>query len=135
MFVMQKVTNAQGQPVPAWLLFWSLFGASNQLLAALTLLTVTVWLWRTRRQRWVWIVTGIPTVWMYAMSMWALGSMTYAKLLPYLKGESPFDVVPWIGLVLISLALLMLIEAILVIASSLGGGAGGGRKPVAVGAR
>ena len=34
---------------PVWQIFWNLFGASNQLLAALTLLGVTVWLWRTRR--------------------------------------------------------------------------------------
>ena len=34
-------------PVPVWQIFWNLFGASNQLLAALTLLGVTVWLWRT----------------------------------------------------------------------------------------
>ena len=44
--------------VPVWRTFWSLFGASNQLLAALTLLGVTVWLWRTRRAWWVWLVTG-----------------------------------------------------------------------------
>ena len=41
--------DAAGNPVPAWRTFWSLFGASNQLLAALTLLGITVWLWRTRR--------------------------------------------------------------------------------------
>ena len=49
----------QRRGVPVWQLFWNLFGASNQLLAALTLLGVTVWLWRTRRARWVWIVTGV----------------------------------------------------------------------------
>ncbi len=133
-FVTQKVTNAQGTVVPAWRLFWSLFGASNQLLAALTLLTVTVWLWRTRGKWWVWIVTGIPTVWMYTMSTWALGTMVYGGLKPYFEGKSRFDVVPWIGLVLIALATLMLIEAIIVIARSLGGGAGSGRKPATAGA-
>jgi carbon starvation protein len=133
-FVMQKVTNAQGQAEPAWRLFWALFGASNQLLAALTLLTVTVWLWRTRRQWWVWIVTGIPTVWMYTMSIWALATMVYAKLKVAFDGEFKFDPVPWVGLVLITLAVLMLIEAIAVIAGSIGGGPTGGRKAVTVGA-
>src|SRR5690606_29653426 len=47
-FVMRTVVDAQGNPIPAWRTFWFLFGASNQLLAALTLLGVTVWLWRTR---------------------------------------------------------------------------------------
>ena len=67
------------QAPPIWRTFWALFGASNQLLAALTLLGITVWLWKTRRVWWVWLVTGIPTVWMYAMSTWALASMTYPK--------------------------------------------------------
>ena len=48
-FVMQRISDAKGNPVPVWKMFWGLFGASNQLLAALTLLGVTVWLWRTRR--------------------------------------------------------------------------------------
>ena len=65
-----------GHPVtasaPVWRIFWDLFGASNQLLAALTLLGVTVWLWKTRRAMWVWPVVGLPAVWMYAMSTWAL---------------------------------------------------------------
>lgn len=34
----------------AWLKFWTLFGASNQLLAALTLLTITVWLHQARKR-------------------------------------------------------------------------------------
>ena len=37
--------TAQG----GWKTYWTLFGASNQLLAALSLLVVTVWLARTRR--------------------------------------------------------------------------------------
>lgn len=133
-FVTQKVVNAQGQPEPAWRLFWALFGASNQLLAALTLLTVTVWLWRTRRQWWVWIVTGIPTVWMYAMSTWALSKMVFAKLKTAFDGEFHFDPVPWIGLVLIALALMMLIEAVLIIARTLGGGTRSGPHPAPVSA-
>ena len=105
-------------PVPVWQIFWNLFGASNQLLAALTLLGVTVWLWRTYKAPWVWLVTGLPTAWMYVMSTWALCLMT----LPKFRGLDgrflvPADPVPWIGLVLIVLAALMLIEAIRVLLS------------------
>ena len=74
-------------------------------------------------------MTGIPTVWMYTMSIWALGTMVYAKLKAAFADGFKFDPVPWIGLVLILLALLMLIEAIVVIAGTFGGGSGGGRKP------
>jgi carbon starvation protein len=104
--------DAAGKPLPQYLKFWALFGASNQLLAALTLLGVTVWLWQTRRQTWVWFVTGIPCVWMYVMSSWALSAMTLPK---FFGAEGAFqipkDPVPWIGVVLLALAALMLVEA------------------------
>ncbi|MCC7084290.1 MAG: carbon starvation protein A [Pirellulales bacterium] len=118
-FLLNPPIDASGKAVPAWKTFWFLFGASNQLLAALSLLGVTVWLWRTRRAGWVWFVTGIPTVVMYTMSTWALVAMTWPK---FLNGDgefsAPSDPVPWAGLILILLALLMLIEAVLAIAQS-----------------
>jgi carbon starvation protein len=116
--VSYTANNVPVAPVPVWQIFWNLFGASNQLLAALTLLGVTVWLWRTYKASWVWFVTGLPTVWMYVMSTWALCLMT----LPRFRGidgkfAAPADPVPWIGLVLIVLAALMLIEAIRILLS------------------
>jgi carbon starvation protein len=107
--------DGAGKPVPLYKLFWNLFGASNQLLAALTLLGVTVWLWRTRRETWVWLVTGLPCVWMYAMSSWALYLMTWPKFKNAETGAFiiPTDPVPWIGLVLLTLAALMLIVAVI----------------------
>jgi carbon starvation protein len=107
-FLLQTRFDAQGAVVPVWRTFWALFGASNQLLAALTLLGVTVWLWRTQRARWVWLVTGVPTVWMYVMSVWALGIMIRNGFAQRVPG----DPVPWVGLVLVGLALLMLVEAV-----------------------
>jgi carbon starvation protein len=104
-------------PKPVWLTFWNLFGASNQLLAALTLLGITVWLWRTRQAWWVWLVTGLPTAWMYVMSTWALAAMTLPKFRVDGHWTLPTDPVPWVGLVLIGLAALMLIEAIRILSS------------------
>jgi len=51
-FLLRQPLDETGKVVPVWRVFWGLFGASNQLLAALTLLAVTVWLWRTRRRYW-----------------------------------------------------------------------------------
>jgi carbon starvation protein len=112
-FVLRKY-EVEGKPQPVWRMFWELFGASNQLLAALTLLGVTVWLWRTRRNPLVWLVTGVPTVVMYVMSTWALVAMTLPRFFDSVTGEfaAPRDPVPWAGVVLIVLAALMLIEAI-----------------------
>jgi len=123
------IDAASGKAIPStpvYMIFWNLFGASNQLLAALTLLGITVWLWKTRRVWWVWLVTGIPTVWMYAMSTWALASMTWPKFFKDGSFVFPFDAVAWAGVVLIGLALLMLVEAIRVMASL-----GGPPKPLA----
>ncbi len=112
-FVTRTMTDANGKAVPVWKTFWSLFGASNQLLAALTLLGITVWLWRTRGAWWVWLVTGVPTVLMYTMSTWALLRIIAAQ---WWTAEEGFQLnanpVPWISTVLVTLAALMLIEAI-----------------------
>lgn len=107
-FVMRQTLDTKGNVIPVWKTFWSLFGASNQLLAALTLIGVTVWLWRTRREAWVLVVTGIPAVFMYAMSAWALTSIIQTK---FAQGISA-DPVAWIAVVLLILAILMLVEGI-----------------------
>jgi carbon starvation protein len=52
-----------------WALFWTLFGTSNQLLAALTLLAVTVWLKRTGRRWWF---TFLPMLFVIGMTGWSL---------------------------------------------------------------
>lgn len=112
-FLWTAGSDASGKPVEIWKVFWSLFGASNQLLAALALLGVTVWLWRTRRATWVWLVAGLPTLWMYTMSTWALIAMILPKFRSDGQWQLPLELVPWVGLALILLAVLMLIEALL----------------------
>ncbi len=112
LFLLRPNLDANGNAVPAWKLFWSLFGASNQLLAALTLLGVTVWLWRTRRETWVWLVTGLPTAFMYVMSTWALVSITLPRFHDSDGWMLPADPVPWAGVVLLGLAAVMLLEAL-----------------------
>ena len=119
-FVIQTIHGADGKPQPLWRVFWALFGASNQLLAALTLLGVTVWLWRTRRQVWVLFVTGIPTVWMYTMSTWALIRMITVNI----KQISDPNVQPityvllGISSLLVILALAMLVEAVIALTAA-----------------
>ncbi|MGQ0635271.1 MAG: carbon starvation CstA family protein [Planctomycetaceae bacterium] len=124
-FLMWQPVDAQGKMVERWRVFWDLFGASNQLLAALTLLGVTVWLWRTYRAKWVLFVTGLPCVWMYVMSMWALVRILW----PLGAGlQHAFDTgnlgplgnpVPWVALVLASLGGLLLAEALRIFLSGI----------------
>ncbi len=56
--------------------FWTLFGASNQLLAALTLLSITAWLYKARRRI---AFTLIPMLFVLVITLWALGAMVYAN--------------------------------------------------------
>jgi carbon starvation protein len=69
---------------------------------------VTVWLWRTRRAAWVWLVTGVPMVWMYVMSTWALVGIIETS---FAEGVTA-NPVPWVAVVLVALAALMLVEAV-----------------------
>jgi len=124
-FLMWQPVDAQGKMVERWRVFWDLFGASNQLLAALTLLGVTVWLWRTYQAKWVLVVTGLPCVWMYTMSMWALGRILWplrAGISAAMNGDpaaSLTNPVPWVALILASLGGLMLLEALRILLGGL----------------
>jgi len=119
LFVMRTVTDSQGNAIPVWKAFWTLFGASNQLLAALTLLGITVWLVHRYRARWIWFVMGVPTVFMYVMSVWALGMILRAKLAMAGWWSDP---VPWVAAILIVLAAMMLNEGIIVLIRTLTNG-------------
>ena len=60
---------------------WPLFGASNQLLAALTLIAASLWLWRSGRNHWY---TALPAAFMTVTTLGAL----VTSLADYL-GASP----------------------------------------------
>jgi carbon starvation protein len=49
-----------------WIYLWQLFGAANQLMAALSLLLVTVWLVSVGKD---WLYTGLPMIFMYVTTV------------------------------------------------------------------
>ena len=59
-------------PKGSWNEFWTLFGASNQLLAALTLLSITAWLYQARQRI---AFTLLPMLFVLAITLWALTSL------------------------------------------------------------
>lgn len=61
-----------------YLVAWPIFGASNQLLAALTLLAISVWMKKTGKNAWIAI---IPTIFMLVMTLWAL----VLQVIPFIK--------------------------------------------------
>lgn len=60
-------------PPGTWVKFWTLFGASNQLLAALTLLAITVWLHQRRQQI---AFTLLPMSFVLVTTLYALVRLT-----------------------------------------------------------
>jgi carbon starvation protein len=60
-----------------WLKFWTLFGASNQLLAALSLLVITVWLYQARQRI---AFTLLPMLFVLTITLWALAKLMVANL-------------------------------------------------------
>lgn len=53
----------------SWIMFWTIFGAANQLLAALTLLGISLWLARSKRPIWI---TFIPMCFILCVTFTAL---------------------------------------------------------------
>lgn len=68
------VLNAQPG---SYIQFWSLFGASNQLLAALTLLSITVWLYQAKKRI---TFTLLPMLFVLLVTGWALLSIAWENL-------------------------------------------------------
>lgn len=78
---------------------WLLFGTSNQLLAALTLMGVSVWLHREGRRCWY---TLLPSVFMFAVTFWSLAVQVRSL---WLKRFAPDGSVQWGAWVNLAVAL------------------------------
>jgi len=107
-FLLSAGTDANGNIISAWRTFWNTFGASNQLLAALALIGISVWLKNGVKTPYVWLVSFLPAVWMYFMSMWSL-------MIDVRNGivKQSFGAVPIVALILIILAILVGIECVI----------------------
>jgi carbon starvation protein len=98
-----------------YMVAWPLFGASNQLLASLTLLAVSVWLIKTGRKAWYAVA---PMAFMMTVTLWALYLLVlpFVKVLPaFLRGQAGITpdvaISGVVGIVLMVLAVFLLAEA------------------------
>jgi carbon starvation protein len=98
-FVLLTLKDAQGKTIPAWKAIWPVFGASNQLLAALTLLVITLWVRKLGKK---FIFTLLPMLFMITMTLWSL-------LL--LIGQYRLSAIGMIAVILLLLAVLLIVEA------------------------
>jgi len=95
----------------AYRFFWVLFGTSNQLLAALSLLGISVWLRRIGRPTWF---AAFPMAFVMAVTLWSLVLQVWVAGRTVAAAGVRFDVPTFNGLVcalLIALALVLAIEA------------------------
>ncbi|MFH1277085.1 MAG: carbon starvation CstA family protein [Candidatus Eisenbacteria bacterium] len=99
-FVFVALTDAEGNPVPAWRAIWPVFGATNQLLAGLALLVASLWLRRSGKKA---LFTLVPMVFMVVMTLWALGIL--------ILGGGQTGIVRAIAVVLFLLALVLVAQA------------------------
>ncbi|MFH1194664.1 MAG: carbon starvation CstA family protein [bacterium] len=111
-FVTATMMDAKGNAVPAWKIFWSIFGASNQLLAALALIGITVWLYRTAKFKYAWIFSFGPALLMFVISNWALIILIRDSWFKTGSLVLTSDPIPIVALVLFLLAFTMAAETI-----------------------
>jgi carbon starvation protein len=98
-------------------MFWTLFGTSNQLLAALTLLAVTVWLRQLGKRYWF---TLAPMIFLMTMTLWSLAGLTLQFARTILAAEPGASVVPQaangaVAVLLFALTTFLVYEAIRVV--------------------
>jgi carbon starvation protein len=92
----------------AYRLFWVLFGTSNQLLAALSLLGISVWLRRTgRRSAFAWV----PMIFVMTITVWSLVAQVAAVVRSSLASGLRLDTPTLNGFVCV---LLMVLVGVLV---------------------
>ncbi|MFH1143674.1 MAG: carbon starvation CstA family protein [Candidatus Eisenbacteria bacterium] len=108
-----RVHDAAGNLVPVWRVFWTLFGASNQLLAALTLLAVSVWMKRLGKP---WLMSALPMAFMMVMTLWALVLILRPWVLKLLGQAVTVTAAEGLtALVLLGLAVVLLVEALTIL--------------------
>jgi carbon starvation protein len=94
-----------------WVYLWQLFGASNQLMAALSLLIVTIWLASIGRNP---AFAGIPMVFMYVTTI-AASLVTAYNLFKTIATADGMEAISVVGAwVMIAMALLLVIAALVI---------------------
>jgi len=87
-FLTRTFTDAQGNAVAGWKLFWTVFGSSNQLLAAMVLFGLSVWLFKLRMK---FRVALLPSLFMILIAISSLFLITRPWLTKILHGEIKLD--------------------------------------------
>ena len=96
--------------------FWVLFGTSNQLLAALTLLGISVWLHRSGRRYWY---TLLPMLFVLTITLWSLALQAKDGLARF-QTSAAMKANGVVALLLMALAILFVVDGVRVLRGSAG---------------
>lgn len=107
LFLTHPLVDAEGKVIPGWKMFWTVFGASNQLLAALVLFSLSVWLFKTGSK---FLVTLLPSAFMMVVAIFSLGIILKPWALKIFAGNIKADGIGITSLVLLSLAIYIVFE-------------------------
>lgn len=110
-FLIKNMVDAKGNPVPAWKIFWTVFGSSNQLLAGFVLFVISLWLFRNKKK---YLYCFIPAVFMLATSLVSLGFVIKPKVEGLIGGKFIFEPMDITALILMGLAVLLLFEGVVI---------------------
>ncbi|MFA5090557.1 MAG: carbon starvation CstA family protein [Candidatus Omnitrophota bacterium] len=108
-FMSQRNLDSQGNPIPAWRVFWTVFGSSNQLLAGLVLFCISVWLFESRKK---YLITLLPAFFMILVACVSLSFILWPSLYSILNGRIILDTVGITSCVLLFLAVLLIMEGL-----------------------
>jgi len=78
-----------------FVVLWKIFGSSNQLLAALTLVVATCWLLAKARPVWY---TLLPATFMLVTSVWSLVRLLVVDFLPNWSTRAPLAITAFVVL-------------------------------------
>ncbi len=101
-----KTTDASGKVIAAWAMIWPVFGASNQLVAALALLGIAVWIIRGLKKKATFLI--VPFWFMLVTSMAGL----VIEIKTTMTSPSPNYPLAAISAILLVLAVLMVREGL-----------------------
>ncbi len=104
--VMVKTTDVAGNPIPAWKAIWPIFGASNQLVAALALLAIGVWVIRGLKKSGNFLM--VPFWFMLATTLFAL----FILIKGWIGMAQPNYLLAGVALLLFVLAVFLVLEAL-----------------------
>ncbi len=108
-FVTRKITDAGGNVIPGWKLFWTVFGSSNQLLAAIVLFGLSLWLYKIRLK---FYITLLPSIFMMAVALLSLFLIIKPWLLNLISGKITADPIGLTSLILFALTIFLVFEGI-----------------------